>query len=783
MEYSAGSKAGLCRHDLIELEPLLCEALARFFSFTSHGLYFPRENIPLEPQWLPRERKLLMPLVLDGQTLGVLMAGGVAAKGMRALLPSLPGIVGLCLENLRLHKRACRDSLTDLATREALLARSVSELEQGRRQHAESFESRKPSLPPQQGSMGLLVLRCAGMTELAARHGHAFADGIRKELAAALLNHCPQGALAARCAENEFALLLREAAARTACERVSAALLHSLNDFACAVPLTQQRIRPRLSVGYAVYPQDIEGDYFLQPYEEQAALLLAKARLAARVAEERARGAPEQDALMAYAYIVHEGGVIRELLPLSRMVVSLGFDAGAQPGLRFSIWPPATPDDPNPHCKGELTLLDLDHDAALAELTQIEDPAGMPEPGDRLRLITEAPRALAGWMEDMPVSARPDGKGDPDAHGLISSRHFQERLAAADENGFCLALLHIAPGAERQPQAQALVSRTAALCRAHTRPDFATCYGAQSLLFFHAARTAETLAAQYGAALEELDVHAAVGLASFPYLHFQRGELIRCCTKALDLARLLPAPHVGVFGSLAMNISADKHYSKGELFKAIEEYEWALLADKDNANAWNSLGFCMASLSRHHEAQRYFTEALKRHPDDTVALYNLGMVSLNLGEDSAARRHFNACLKRKPDHVFAHIRLGQLAAKAGRLAAARRSFLQASEREESAGLAHRLLARLALRKNNAAQAREYLHKALLHNTQDALAMHMLARLYLDCGEDPSVAEMLARQSAALMPELAAAWQELARALKAQGRETEAAAARARAARA
>jgi tetratricopeptide (TPR) repeat protein len=425
-------------------------------------------------------------------------------------------------------------------------------------------------------------------------------------------------------------------------------------------------------------------------------------------------------------------------------------------------------------------LLDPHKDASLAELTQIEDPAKLPEPGDRLRLIVETQSSLAGWMRDLLLPAPCLEEETPDEHGLLSPRVFQARFAAAGPS-FCLALLHVAPGAEHPLQGAELASRIVAVCRTRTEPDFAARYGTQSFLLLHSGITVETLAGQYDVALRELDIQAAVGLASFPYLHFQRGELILCCSKALELARLLPAPHVGIFGSLALNISADKHYSKGELFKAIEEYEWALLADKDNANVWNSLGFCMASLSRHHEAQRYFSEALKRSPDDTVALYNLGMVCLNLGKHAAAGRRFNACLKRKPDHVFAHIRLGQLAAKAGRPAAARRCFLRAAEREEGAGLAHRLLARLALSKNDAAQAREYLHKALLCNPQDALTMHMLAGLYLDCGEDPAVAEMLARQSVALMPDLAAAWQELGRALKAQGRETEAAAARTRAA--
>jgi tetratricopeptide (TPR) repeat protein len=385
-------------------------------------------------------------------------------------------------------------------------------------------------------------------------------------------------------------------------------------------------------------------------------------------------------------------------------------------------------------------------------------------------------------MRDMSAPVPYAEEEKPDENGLLPPRTFQARLAATEAKGFCLALLHVAPDAEHQPQGQQLASRIAAVCRAHTNPDFAACYGTQSVLLFHADSPAEALAERYVAALRELDIRAAVGLASFPYLHFHRGELIQCCSKALELAKLLPAPHVGVFGSLALNISADKHYSKGELFKAIEEYEWALLADKENADAWNSLGFCMASLSRHHEAQRYFSEALKRNPDDAVALYNLGMACLNLGKEAAARRHFNTCLARRPEYVFAHIRLGQMAAKKGRLTTARRRFLQAAERKEGAGLAHRLLARLALRGNKAAQAREYLYMALQHNPRDAQAMHMLAKLCLDSGEDPAVAESLARQSAALMPELAAAWQELGRALKAQGRETEAAAAWARAAR-
>jgi predicted Zn-dependent protease len=61
-------------------------------------------------------------------------------------------------------------------------------------------------------------------------------------------------------------------------------------------------------------------------------------------------------------------------------------------------------------------------------------------------------------------------------------------------------------------------------------------------------------------------------------------------------------------------------------------------------------------------------------------------------------------------------------------------------------------------------ARELLHQALRRNASDAMALHMMADLYLDGGEDPQLAESLARHSVVLAPERASAWLTLARAL-------------------
>ena len=261
--------------------------------------------------------------------------------------------------------------------------------------------------------------------------------------------------------------------------------------------------------------------------------------------------------------------------------------------------------------------------------------------------------------------------------------------------------------------------------------------------------------AQLCEGLKKHGLATAAGLAGYPFLQFRKAEMQDCALKALEYALLLPEPRAGLCNSLALNISADRRYSLGDVFGAVEEYKLALLADEGNAMAWNSLGVCMAALGRQHEARRHFLEALKHSPDETRAAqicYNLGTVCQTLGERRAAARYYRQCVKIAPDHLFAHIRLGQLCEH---------------------------LARVAARQKRGGEARELLHEALLRNPNDAAAMLLLAKIYLDGNEDPAMAELLARKSAGLhdRPE---AWQTLARALRALGREDEARVADARA---
>lgn len=252
-------------------------------------------------------------------------------------------------------------------------------------------------------------------------------------------------------------------------------------------------------------------------------------------------------------------------------------------------------------------------------------------------------------------------------HGGFLKRFAHEREQCAR---FVLAIVRLtptSPGAQREPAQD--IARAAAQWRAlfPTRADadaaatgnaFGGCYGSNSLIFFHPCGVGQELLPAYTQLCEGLKKHglsAAAGLACYPFLQFRKAEMQDCALKALEYALLLPEPRAGICNSLALNISADRRYSLGDVFGAVEEYKLALLADEGNVTAWNSLGVCMAALGRHHEARRHFLEALKHCSADAGTeqiYYNLGTVCHGLGERRAAARYYRRCVERAPGTSF-----------------------------------------------------------------------------------------------------------------------------------
>lgn len=764
----AGDALPLEASDLVDMEDRLCRLLGDFLEFTGHALYFPVENFPDEAEILPGEKRLILPLSWNGSNLGVIMLDGIKVGETRRLLPHLPAIARLCLENLGMARAARYEKSSGLLNEAALFEKMETEAAALRAMLEDPGRIGGGNLPLHRLCLGLVVLRLNRMKP----RQDDFYERYFMELAKACAAGAPSDVLCARLGMHEGRYeigMLFSATGRGICQKLardSLAELHKVNQL-----FADEGVSAIISAGHALYPQDMAGHELTLPIFEQARRLRNRARLAAIVAVNARYGSVSPVNLnMPFSRILLDGGIVLETLPGGRIKTSLGRESNAVEGMRFQIHARGG-DGQRGALKGELVILEAHERHSIAELLYLEDAAVLPLPGDNLVKVG-ASRPEDGDMAPLPVDGAESGFFVRHGEFLCA---FGE--ARAHTRKFALSIARMGSAANFD----ALLEDFEKIIKEAEEDDLlAGRYGSNSVIFFHPCRSAAECVGLYEKLAQkalESGADFAAGVAEWPFLDFDRGEMEDCALKALEYGILLPAPHIGIFGSLALNISADRRYSLGDIFGAIGEYRKALLADPENAMARNSLGVCMTTLNRHAEAKRLFLDACRQAQDNALAAkicYNLGAVAKTLGETRGALRHWRRCAALAPEHGYAWIRLGQLYEELGRKGEARASFEKASENDDPvvAGTARRHLASLARRQKNDGAARELLHDALLANPADASAMLMLAGLYLEDREDPTLVELLARKSAALTdrPE---AWKMLAEALRRLGREDEA----------
>lgn len=811
-EILADDSIFLSPQDLIAFEYSLKDAIAEFLDFTSYSLYFPEslpkgtvsDNGDLVPVYKEKERELLLPLLLKGRLLGYFLARGVRLAAPKTAPGYILALATAVLEKQLLYKVSITDALTGLHTRDYFLKRLGDEI--GLIQSnmlppvsgetpTDAEEGADSSLPGFSACLGVIFLDLDCFQWINENYGYLVGDDIVSEVGRLLRLLCPKYVVASRFANDKFAMFLPDARPR-ACFQLGEVIREGISKLSFEDDVTGDRITITGSIGYVNYPQNLSGSQFRRSASEQARMMIRKARKAVTTAKDQGR-----NRVFAYSDILKKGGKVLETLPLRRLAVSLGRSVDAQEGQRFLVRSPRfmknaeariTEDERivgryPPMYKAEVVLIEVQEEMAFGEIMHLGDPSWEVEPGDRLTVVSEDESFFESETED-----RTDSMPKKDTMtGLYDYRDFVSWWTEArlEYQRFSLSLIKfMEQPRERsgnfQKYMDAQMVKITKLARRFLSSDMVGGRFGLNGLILHLPdidpkELHELLNDMVLQAKRELGLELAVGTASYPCLTFGREDVLENCRKALDHALLLSHPRNAAFDSVSLNISADKLYMDGDSYGAIEEFKLSLLADENNAVARNSLGICYAQLNRFGEAVRQFEQVIASDPEDTMALYNLGWARQRLGDFKKAGEAYRTCLKYDPNHVFSLIRLGNLAERDKNPDAAAEFYLEASRLPGGEPLTMRHLARLALARGEDQDAREYLHLALNANHNDAQAMHMLARLYLDIGEDPQIAEVLARQSSALMPGKQEYWDLLVRSLEEQGKDEEAAKAAAR----
>ena len=276
-------------------------------------------------------------------------------------------------------------------------------------------------------------------------------------------------------------------------------------------------------------------------------------------------------------------------------------------------------------------------------------------------------------------------------------------------------------------------------------------------------------------------VSVSAGIAYHPCLDYGRGAAPANCRKALLHASFYGPGSVVVFDGVSLNVSGDRYYMEGDLPGAVREYRQGLRLDPGSVTLLNSLGVALAESGRRGEAREMFLRAAETDPDDFMARYNLALLDLDAGDREAAVAGLRRCLALEPENGEA---LLQLAA----VLSADRRYPEVAELLEHGGhplmrknrgragtrdglvrgILHRYLARALRETGRLREAVAAAETAAGCNPKSGRSAALLAELYLDSGEDIALALSLGAKAVRLDPSGGRAWAALGRAQLAGG---------------
>ncbi len=100
------------------------------------------------------------------------------------------------------------------------------------------------------------------------------------------------------------------------------------------------------------------------------------------------------------------------------------------------------------------------------------------------------------------------------------------------------------------------------------------------------------------------------------------------------------------------------HQKQGDTLKAIEEYEYVLKADPNNAEAHNNLGVIYKEQNDLDKAVEHYQSVVTTNPEMDEAHNNLGVVYYLRGDHREAVQEYLKALELNPNNIMSHVNLG-----------------------------------------------------------------------------------------------------------------------------
>ncbi|MCM1321463.1 MAG: tetratricopeptide repeat protein [Bacteroides sp.] len=172
----------------------------------------------------------------------------------------------------------------------------------------------------------------------------------------------------------------------------------------------------------------------------------------------------------------------------------------------------------------------------------------------------------------------------------------------------------------------------------------------------------------------------------------------------------------------------------------LEEYELALQYVenaqkyiKNSGEILNLKGFCLIGLGRTDEARALFAEVLSLFPNDIDARFGIAQLDLFDGRASGAERQYSDALRREPENRRALLSLALLAHEAGKDDAVREYMQKALQYHSGDADVYYFASYIAWQDGRLEEAEGYARAALrLNGTHDS-ALEMLALILYEAG--------------------------------------------------